>query len=42
MLKEMTLGEMKDLMRRCGLSTANIDSTGRAVKAMIEKGVIEV
>lgn len=41
-MKLMTLDDLKGVMKRLGLITASIDSVGKAVKALIEKGVIEV
>lgn len=40
-LRSMRLDELRDLMRRCGLSTDGIDSAGAAATRLIERGLIE-
>jgi hypothetical protein len=41
-LKTMNLEEFHALMRKCGLTTAGIDSVGKAAKMIVERGAIEV
>lgn len=40
-LRGMRLDELRELMRRCGLSTDGIDSAGAAATRIIERGLIE-
>jgi hypothetical protein len=41
MLRGMRLDRLRELMRRCGLSTDGIDSAGAAATRIIERGLIE-
>lgn len=41
-MKRLKLPELLALMQRLGLSTAGIDSHGKAAKTIVEKGAIEV